>query len=406
MDHATRSWWNAQLARRPWWMNLLFVFCLYMAVLYEPMDLLFKPVARDQEVWFGIVFTGVAAKVLAIPHWILYALGAYGFWRMRPWMWPWAAAYCAQVAFSMLVWGLAHSHGFFSAIGALLSPFPFLALAGILFLERERFEADPTPPLKDRYGAWALVTGASAGIGAEFARALARRGLSVVLVARRRERLDALAGEIAEAHGVSTRVVAVDLGVPGGAEQLAEAVGDLDIGVLVNNAGYGYAGRFDRQEADRLRGMVTLNCVTPLVLTSRVLGGMRMRGRGAVIVVGSIAGRQPIPLHAVYSATKAFDLFFGEALWAEMQGTGIDVLVVEPGPTSTEFQEMAGETAHSGEPPSNVVRIALESLGRQPSVISGWMNYVRGNVARIFPRSITALVAGRVMAQWTPADRQ
>jgi short-subunit dehydrogenase len=183
-------------------------------------------------------------------------------------------------------------------------------------------------------------------------------------------------------------------------------VADLDIGVLVNNAGYGYAGRFDRQETDRLRGMVTLNCVTPLVLTSRVLGGMRMRGRGAVIVVGSIAGRQPIPLHAVYSATKSFDLFFGEALWAEMQGTGIDVLVVEPGPTSTEFQEMAGETAHAGEPPSNVVRIALASLGRQPSVISGWMNYVRGNVSRIFPRSITALVAGRVMAQWTPADRQ
>jgi short-subunit dehydrogenase len=406
MDHATRSWWNTQLARRPWWMNLLFFFCLYMAVLHEPMDLFFKPVARDQEVWFGIMFTGAAAKLLAIPHWIIYALGAYGFWRMRPWMWPWAAAYCAQVAFSMLVWGFTYGHGFFGALLALLSPFPFLGLAAVLFLERERFESDPTPALKERYGAWGVVTGASAGIGAEFARALARHGLSVVLVARRRERLEALASELAEMHGVATRVVAVDLGVPGGAEQLAEAVADLDVGVLVNNAGYGYAGRFDRQETDRLRGMVTLNCVTPMVLTSRVLGGMRMRGRGAVIVVGSIAGRQPIPLHAVYSATKAFDLFFGEALFAEMQGTGIDVLVVEPGPTSTEFQEMAGETAHAGEPASNVVRIALESLGRQPSVISGWMNYVRGNVSRLFPRSITTLVAGRVMAQWTPADRQ
>ncbi|HWP67064.1 MAG TPA: SDR family NAD(P)-dependent oxidoreductase [Candidatus Limnocylindria bacterium] len=406
MDHATKSWWNAQLARRPWWMNLLFFFCLYMAVIHTPADLLFTPVARDEEVWFGIMFTGWSAKLLTIPHWIVYGLGAYGFWRMRPWMWPWAAAYAAQVAFSMLVWGLTYSEGFLGALGALLSPFPFLGLAAVLVLERERFEADPMPPIQQRYGSWALVTGASSGIGAEFARALARHGVSVVLAARRRDRLAALAGEIAEVHGVATRVVEVDLGTPGGAEQLADAVADLDIGLLVNNAGYGYAGRFDRQETDRLRAMVTLNCVTPAVLTSRLIGGMRMRGRGAVIIVGSIAGRQPLPLNGVYAATKAFDLHFGEALWAEMQGTGIDVLVVEPGPTATEFQEAAGETPHAGEPPGNVVRIALESLGRQPSVISGWANYLRGNAARFLPRSLAALVAGRVMAQWTPPERQ
>jgi hypothetical protein len=405
MDHALKSWWNAQLARRPWWINLLFLFCLYMAAIHIPLDLLFKPVATDEEVWFGIVFHGWLAKLVAVPHWIVYGLGAYGFLRMRPWMWPWAAAYVAQVAFSFLVWGLWHFNGL-GVLIALVSPVPFLALAGVLFLERERFEADPAPVLKERYGPWAVVTGASAGIGTEFARALARHGLSVVLAARRRERMEGLARELEEAHGVQTRVVAVDLGLAGGAERLADAVADLDVGVLVNNAGYGYAGRFDRQEADRLAAMVQLNCVTPVVLTSRLVGSMRMRGRGAVIVVGSVAGRQPIPLHAVYSGTKAFDLTFGEALWAEMQGTGIDVLVVEPGPTATEFQEAAGEVAHAGEPPANVVRAALESLGRQPSVISGWGNYVRGNLARVFPRSLTALLAGRVMAQWTPADRR
>lgn len=406
MDHATKSWWNAQLARRPWWMNLLFFFCLYMAVVYTPADLLLKPVARDEEVWFGITFTGWAAKLTAVPHWIAYGLGAYGFWRLRPWMWPWAAVYAAQVALAMLIWGVANAEGFFGMLGALLLPLPFAGLAAVLFMERERFETDPTPPLKERYGPWAVVTGASAGIGAEFARALARRDLSVVLVARRRDRLDALARELEEAHGVQTRVVAADLGQLGGAEQLADAVADLDVGILVNNAGYGYAGRFDRQETERLRSMVVLNAVTPTVLTSRLIGGMRMRGRGAVIVVGSVAGRQPIPLHGVYSATKAFDLHFGEALWAEMQGTGIDVLVVEPGPTATEFQETAGEMAHAGEPPGNVVRIALESLGRQPSVVSGWGNYLRANLARFFPRSIIPLLAGRVMAQWTPRDRQ
>jgi hypothetical protein len=387
-------------------MNLLFFFCLYMAVVHTPLDLCCKPVAGDEEVWFGIVFRGWAAKLLALPHAAIYALGAYGFWRMRPWMWPWAAAYAAQVALSMLIWGIVNLEGLGGMLVALFSPFPFLGLAAALFLERERFEADPIPPVKERYGSWAVVTGASAGIGGEFARALARRGVSVVLAARRRERLDALAKELEEEHGVEARVVAVDLGEPGGADQLADAIADLDVGVLVNNAGSGHAGRFDRQETERLRAMVTLNCVTPVVLTSRLIGGMRMRGRGAVIVVGSVAGHQPIPLHGVYSATKAFDLYFGEALWAEMLGTGIDVLVVEPGPTATEFQEMAGEIAHAGEPASNVVRTALEALGRQPSVVSGWANYLRGHLARFFPRSIIPLVAGRVMAQWTPADRR
>jgi short-subunit dehydrogenase len=406
MDHATKSWWNAQLARRPWWMNLLFFFCLYMAVVHMPYDFFWKPVAHDEEVWFGIVFRGWAAKLMAIPHWIIYALGAYGFWRMRPWMWPWAAVYTAQVALAMLVWGFVHLEGVGGVLLALLSPIPFIGLAGALFLERERFEADPTPDIRERYGDWAVVTGASAGIGTEFARALARHGVSVVLTARRRERLDSLARELEEAHGVSTRAVAVDLAQPAGVDQLADAIADLDIGILVNNAGAGYAGRFDRQETERVRAMVQLNCVAPVVLTSRLIGGMRMRGRGAVIVVGSVAGRQPIPFHGVYAATKAFDLQFGESLWAEMQGTGIDVVVLEPGPTASEFQEMAGEIAHPGEPAGNVVRLALESLGRQPSVISGWGNYLRGNLARFFPRSVIALIAGRVMAQWTPADRQ
>ena len=115
-------------------------------------------------------------------------------------------------------------------------------------------------------------------------------------------------------------------------------------------------------------------------------------------MTGTAAGTLPTPVAAARtSRTAVFDVPELAVIPPEK---------VEPGPTTTEFQEMAGETAHAGEPPSNVVRIALESLGRQPSVISGWMNYVRGNVARIFPRSITALVAGRVMAQWTPADRQ
>src|SRR5208282_3595682 len=158
--------------------------------------------------------------------------------------------------------------------------------------------------LRERYGEWALVTGASAGIGLEFARAFARAGLSCVLAARREDRLKALGDELSKAHGIQTRVVAVDLAAQDGADKLAGAVADLPIGILVNNAGFGYAGRFDKLETDRLRAMVMVNCVTPVVLTSRILPAMVKRGRGAVIIVGSVAGRQPLPLHAVYSATK------------------------------------------------------------------------------------------------------
>ena len=113
----------------------------------------------------------------------------------------------------------------------------------------------------------------------------------------------------------------------------------------------------------RLRDMVQVNCVAPTVLASRLLPAMRRRGRGAMIVVGSVAGRQPLPRHATYAATKSFDLLLGEALWVELLGTGVDVLVVEPGPTESEFRQVAGETHFQGAPAKGVVEIALESAG-------------------------------------------
>src|SRR5271156_3150294 len=255
--------------------------------------------------------------------------------------------------------------------------------------------ADNGRKYREKYGDWALVTGASAGIGLEFARALAREGMSIVLTARREDRLNALATELKEKHRVDTRVVAVDLAANDGADRLADAVADLEIAVLVNNAGFGYAGRFDKLATDRLRSMVVVNCVVPVVLTSRIIPGMVKRGRGAVIIVGSVAGRQPLPLHAVYSATKGFDLLFGEGLWGELRGTGIDALVIEPGPTATEFQAVAGE---------NVVRVALDALGKQPSVISGWFNWVRANAVRMVPRSTAAIIAKRVVEGQTPQE--
>jgi hypothetical protein len=204
---------------------------------------------------------------------------------------------------------------------------------------------------------------------------------------------------------VATRVVAVDLAAAEGPQRLTQAVADLEIGIAVNNAGFGLAGRFERQDAERLREMVQLNCLAPLLLTRELLPSMRERGRGAVIFTGSIAAKQPLPLHGVYAATKVFDGFLGEALWAEMRGSGVDVLVVEPGPTETEFQAVAGEIAHAGQSPDEVVAIALEALGRQPSIATRWLDWLRGNAGmRLMPRSLLALAAKDFIARQTPPE--
>jgi len=395
------SWWREQLARRPWWMNGLMFFCIYMTVVFMPWDVFGKPLARAEEAWFGIVLHGWLARLTEPIHWAIYAAGLYGFWRMRPWMWPWAAVYAATVAFGMWLWPILHIGGLRGWMTGFAAFVPLALITRALWNAEEVF-GQKRPSMRQRYGEWALVTGASAGIGAEFARALARDGMSCVLTARREDRLRLLADELEQQYRVATRVVVADLADPHGPDQLIEAIKDLKVDVFINNAGLGYAGRFDKQDTERLRAVVHVNCVAPVVLASRLLPAMRERGRGAMIISGSIAGRQPLPRHAIYSASKAFDLLFGEAVWAEMRGSGIDVLVLEPGPTESEFREVAGELREVGEPAANVVALAFEALGRQPSVISGWFNWLRANTTRLAPRSITALAAERVIMEQTP----
>jgi len=398
-----RSWWRERLSRRPWWMNALMVFCAYLTFIYMPWDLFVKPVSHDAEAWFGFLLRGWAAKLTEPLHWAIYAAGAYGFWRMRSWMWPWAALYMGQVALGMLVWNLVYVGGLRGWLAGWVAFVPLAALTVALWQARSRF-AQRRSPMRERYGEWALVTGASAGIGAEFARALAREGMSCVLTARREDRLRTLATELEQQHHIATRVVAADLAVADGQAKVLDAIKDLPIDVFINNAGLGYAGRFDKQDTERLRALVEVNCVAPVVLASRLLPPMRERGRGAMIVLGSVAGRQPLARHAIYAASKAFDLLFGEALWVEMRGTGVDVLVLEPGPTESEFRDVAGELREVGEPAANVVELALDRLGEQPSVISGWFNWLRASISRIAPRTIVALVAEQVVLKQTPPE--
>jgi len=397
------QWWRERFAERPWWMNLLMAFCGYMALIHMPVDFFLRSPARAEEVWLGIVFRGWAAKLTEPLHWAIFAVGAYGFWRRRPWMWPWASLYVWQVSFAMLVWWIVYRGGFLGFLLALISAALFAAIAIALWRAKDHFQR-PRETMRQRYGEWALVTGASAGIGEEFARALAQEGMSCVLTARREDRLRGLAAELERLCGVATRVVSIDLADPSGADRLCDAVADLEISLVVANAGFGFAGRFEKQDTARLRDMIQVNCVAPVVLAKRLVPPMRARRRGALIVSGSIAGRQAMPRHAIYAGTKAFDQLFGEALWAELRGTGVDVLVVEPGPTATEFRQVAGETHFAGEPASDVVALALDAVGHQPSVIHGWFNWARAKAVAIVPRSLAILVTEDFVLQQTPEE--
>jgi hypothetical protein len=193
-------------------------------------------------------------------------------------------------------------------------------------------------------GSTALITGASSGIGEAIARELARRGHGVTLVARREDRLQALATELADEHGVRAEAIAADLGKASGRDRAVEGASalGLDVEILVNNAGFGGSGNVHRFDPERLRQMVRLNCEALVELQARLTPAMVERARGAVINVASTAAFQPIPGTATYAATKAFVLSLSEATHSELASKGVTVTVVCPGPVKTEFAEAAG----------------------------------------------------------------
>jgi short-subunit dehydrogenase len=218
----------------------------------------------------------------------------------------------------------------------------------------------------------ALVTGASSGIGEQFARQLSGRGYELILVARRAERLERLAGELPGA----AHVIPCDLSADAAGLKGAVDGRNLQVDLLVNNAGFGSYGRFVELDGQREAEEIRLNCEAMVTLTHAFLPPMLERGRGGIINVCSSAGMQPIPYEAVYSATKAFAITFTEALWEELRGTPIRVLAVNPGPVPTEWQQIAGHqdvnVVPGKIPPEQCVAEALEAYDRgRRSVIPG-----------------------------------
>ncbi|HVH98784.1 MAG TPA: SDR family oxidoreductase [Enhygromyxa sp.] len=219
-------------------------------------------------------------------------------------------------------------------------------------------------------GTWVLVTGASSGIGEQFARQLAAHRANLVLTARSGDTLRALADELAKAHGIETAVVAADLGAPGGAVTLCQQV-TQPITHLISNAGFGTFGEFAQTNPEQQAAMVRLNCETVVVLARHFLPAMLERKAGGIIHVASIVSFMPSPFYATYGATKAFVLSFSSALSGEVYGSGVRVMAVCPGPVPTGFQEAAGITM-AMTPQPNILS-AAETVRR------GISAYVRGD---------------------------
>lgn len=261
-------------------------------------------------------------------------------------------------------------------------------------------------------GQTTIVTGASSGIGAAFARELARRGSDLVLVARRAERLTALAAELGERHGVHAEVASLDLGAGDAAAQLRARCDEsgLRISGLVNCAGFSTWGPFHEEDADRVRVELELEVdVASLVSITRAFIADLRAGEGILVNVASMAAYGPVPNMAVYAASKAFVLSFTEALWYESRDTGLRVLALSPGATRTEFFDEIGEQAAGGtamETPEAVVRTAMRALERRaPSAISGRRNRFSEVALRALPRPRRIELLGRMTAGPTPALR-
>ena len=248
-----------------------------------------------------------------------------------------------------------------------------------------------------------LITGASSGIGAAFARKLAARGRNVLLVARSEDKLIALCNELGRLTSIRAQYLALDLRDPEARSQLFEETKkrDLEIDTLINNAGFGSMNDFAKLDLQRELEMIELNITALVDLTHRFLGPMRERKRGTIINVASTAGFQPVPYMATYAATKAFVLSFSEALWDENRMHGIHVMALCPGVTETNFFDAAGidrPPMRAVQTPEEVVETALRALPRKKSlVISGWANWFVVEAERFLPRSAVTKVAGNAL---------
>ena len=252
---------------------------------------------------------------------------------------------------------------------------------------------------------WVLVTGASSGLGEEFARQLAASGANLILTARSQSALEQLGRQLSRERGVEARVVIADLAEPGGAQALCRDVDALALPVehLINNAGFGGTGPFADQDQDELGRMVRLNCEALLTLARHFLPAMLARGKGGMVNVASTAALQPMPFMAAYAATKAFVLDLSIAMAEEVRGSGVHVTALCPGPVPTGFQQRAGIMPDKARrlaelSATQTVQRGLRAYAAGRAVcITGAVNNAQAAVAKLLPRTLSARAVGNAM---------
>jgi short-subunit dehydrogenase len=250
---------------------------------------------------------------------------------------------------------------------------------------------------------WALVTGASAGIGLELARQLAAAGANLVLTARRTDRLQTLAADFSEKYKVKTATCAADLTQPGAPDEIFSFTQSrgLEIELLVNNAGFGAFGFIHKIPPQKSAEMIQVNCTAVVALTQLFVPAMVSRQSGDVLIVSSVAAFQAVPFNSAYAATKAFDLIFAEGIAEELRPLGVRVCALCPGSTNTEFQTVAEQpdrVFRSAETAEKVARVGLEGMARgKTCVISGAKNWLMVEGERVAPRRFVAKMAAKMM---------
>lgn len=257
----------------------------------------------------------------------------------------------------------------------------------------------------DRYGPWAVVAGASFGLGAAWSQALAARGLNVVMVAESDTPLHEVAAAVAGRHGVQTLPVVADLGDPGARAAIAAATAGLEVGLLVYNAAVSPIGRFVDTPTAALRATVDVNCHAPVQLCDEFAPRLAARGRGGIVLMSSLSAMQGQAMVGTYAATKAFNLVLAESLWDELGERGVDVLAVCPGATKTpgftaSRPRMQGWMKPPVMRPEPVVEEALAALGRQPVLIPGRNNRI---TAFVFRHLVSRRFAVKFMSRATRA---
>jgi short-subunit dehydrogenase len=249
---------------------------------------------------------------------------------------------------------------------------------------------------KEKYGNWALITGASSGIGEEFAKQLAALKLDLILVARRKEKLIALSRQLIVQHNIEVEIIEIDLSSPNFFKEIEQQTEHLDIGLLINNAGFAITGDFLDDKVEHQIQLLDINCKAPLILSHYFGNKMVIKGKGAIINIASASAFLPMPYWANYAASKAYLLHFTEGLWYELKKKGVDVLAVCPGGTKTEFAQTANIQSH-GMSVEKVVSESLKNPGKKPTIVTGFSNKFSTSFLKFFTRKMLIKIGAKVV---------